>query len=180
MLKFSFVSLSYLSEMAMNLCIKENSSNSSYLAKFQSDQNCGCISCIRRCCKPGFIYRQGYCLGSSSDVLDISLYVNKTNFVNVLQDNYENFIVGVPKCKMFRLNYPKQEFYIQSSNKDVWIPEYNKFYNNSWYCLDEYKGFSAFLCFSGTFYSDLPVVEKIDVLDANITVDLSDTVGMYS
>lgn len=154
--------------MAMNLCMKENFRNFSYLAKIQPDQNCGCVSCIRRCCKPGFIYKKSYCHANSIDVLKVSVYSNKTHLVNMLEDSYENFIVGVPKCKMFRLNFPEEEFYVQRDTKDVWVPQYNKFYNNSRYCVDEFSEFTPYLCFSSTSRSAETIEQKIYVFNVGM------------
>lgn len=132
----------------MELCSSEIfTQNFSYFASNFSDQNCGCNSCIRRCCKPGFVYRQQFCYYNSSDFLKVSVYTNTTVLVNILS-GIENFLIGVPNCVLFRLNYPSEEFYIQSESKDVWVPTYNKFYNSNRYCVDELDGFTPFLCFN--------------------------------
>lgn len=174
-IKVSFFHASSLSKTrAMNFCFKDNLTQASYFAKNQTEQNCGCVSCIRRCCKPGFIYRAKFCYGNSNDKLNVSVYKNKTNLVKVLDDSNEHFIVGVPKCDMFRLRFPEEEFYIQEDTKDVWIPEYEKFYNSNRYCVDELNGFTPLLCFTFTSNSSsntLPVDQKIDT---------SNTVGMCS
>lgn len=146
--------------MALNLCSKENLMNTSYLAKAQREQNCGCVFCIRRCCKPGFIYKRRYCYANSSEVLNVSVYRNKTNLAKVLENSYENFIVGVPKCQMFKLNFPEEKFYIQDDTKAVWVPLYNKFYNNSRYCVDEFNGFTPYLCFTSTSRTTEPIPQK--------------------
>lgn len=146
----------------MNFCTKENSTVFFYFAKNQTDQNCGCVFCIRRCCKPGFVYKQKRCYQNSSDSLEVPVYVNKTRFVNVLDDRMDHFVVGVPKCVMFRLNFPEEEFFIQQDTKAAWIPKYNKFYDSDRYCVDETKKFTPFLCFSSlSRTSDVQVLHKI-------------------
>lgn len=133
----------------MNVCIKENGIiNASYAVEIQNERNCGCVSCIRRCCKPGFIYKQKYCYGNSTYSLNLSLYADKDVFVRRLENNGEHFIVGPPKCVMFKLKFPQDEFYIQESSKDVWVPKYKKFYNSNRYCVDEQNGLTPLLCFS--------------------------------
>lgn len=147
--------------MAVNFCFKDNFTQT-YFAKNQTEQNCGCEPCIRRCCKPGFTYKMRFCYGNSTDKLNIPLYTNKTNLVKVLDDSYEHFVVGVPKCLMFRLSYPEEGFYIQERTKDVWIPKFEKFYNSSRYCLDELNGFTPFLCFTSPSPRTVPLDQKID------------------
>lgn len=156
--------------MPMNSCLKEKFSNtSSYVAKEQMEQNCGCVSCIRRCCKPGFIYRKQVCYRNSSNLLKLPIYNNKTNFVKILENSSKHFIVGTPNCILFRLNY-SEEFYIQEETKDVWIPTFNKSYNNNQYCVDELNGFTPLLCFSSTSRSTVPIAQQINP---------ANTVGMY-
>lgn len=169
-MRVSYYIIDSLVKMAINFCSKENLTNTFYFAKNQTEQNCGCVSCIRRCCKPGFVYKQRFCYGNSTDSLEVSLYINQTSLVSVLDDNNDHFIVGVPKCIMFRLNFPEDEFYIQQDTKDVWIPKYNTFYNNNWYCVDELNKFTPFLCFSSTSRNNVPVAQKIQTLN---------TVGTY-
>lgn len=149
--------------MELNLCIKENLMNTSYFAIAQPEKNCGCVSCIRRCCKPGFTYKAKYCHGNSSEVMNVSVYTNKTDLVKILENSYENYIVGVPKCVMFKLTFPN-DFYIQDDTKEVWVPQYNKFYNNTRYCVDEFHGFTPYLCFASTSRSVEPIPEKNIVL----------------
>lgn len=79
--------------------------------------------------------------------MEAPVYSNKTILVNVLLE-IEAFLVGVPDCVLFRLDFPTEEFYIQSDSKNVWVPTYNKFYNSDRYCVDELNGFTPFLCFT--------------------------------
>lgn len=156
-------------QTVMDLCSRESYiEDFLYSTRNVSDQNCGCYSCIRRCCKPGFIYRNQFCYNNSSDNLVVPIYKNRTILVNVLS-NIEPFSVGVPNCVMFRLNFPDEEFYIQNDSKDVWVPTYNKFYNSNRYCVDELNGFTPFLCFSSsTRQSDDQHVTQLNTLGKNI------------
>lgn len=131
----------------MDLCSKKNNSELfNYFARNFSERNCGCFSCIRRCCKPGFVYKSQFCYGNSTNFLEVPVYSNKTISVTVLS-SIVNFVIGVPDCVLFRLDFPTEKFYVQHNTKDVWIPNYNKFYSNNQYCIDELNGFTPFLCF---------------------------------
>lgn len=143
----SFLAILLITRVKMDMCSREDYDEFPYFAKNVSEQNCGCSSCIRRCCKPGYTYSQRYCHANSNDTLLVPVYRNKLILVDTLFE-IENFVVGVPDCVMFRLDYPDEEFFIQNEGKDVWVPMYNQFYNNSRYCVDEMNGFTPFLCFS--------------------------------
>lgn len=152
---------------SMNICTRENFNKvSSYFARNVSEQNCGCQRCIRRCCKPGFTYRQQFCYGNSNESLTVPVYTNMTILVNVLS-GIENFVVGTPDCVLFRLDFPSEEFYIKNDNKDVWVPQYNRFYNSNRYCVDELNGFTPFLCFTSIIRQE----------PEGLTLDETDTLG---
>lgn len=148
--------------MAADNCTQSSFNRSSYVAADEPEENCGCYSCIRRCCRPGYIYKNLSCWRSFSDMLKVSVYTNKTRLVKVLDETNRHFLVGVPKCSMFRLNVSIEKFYIQEDTKDVWVPHYNKYYNNSWYCVDGLNEFTPFLCFSSQWTNEAPIIRNID------------------
>lgn len=136
-----------VSTSILNLCSTENSTEMSYFAKNQTSQTCGCETCLRRCCKPGYIYKQQYCHRASKDILNVTIYTGKTTFVQNLH-NVELFQVGLPACPgMFRVNSSVDMFYMQT-DYSVWVPKYQKFYSAERYCVDEYGGATLFLCFT--------------------------------
>lgn len=147
-----------------------------YFAANQTRKRCHFTSCIRRCCKAGYIYMKKMCYANSSDILTVSLYVNKTTLVDVWNDSYKHFSVGGPNCTKFRINFPNEEFYIQEETKEAWVPKFNKSYNSSWYCVDESNGFTPFLCFT----NPIEFVDNLnDPLTAGQQVDKINTIGMY-
>lgn len=133
-----------------DLCssLTQNSTEfNSYTWINQSEKNCGCQNCIRRCCKPGYYRLLGtkYCLKNNTESsLKVPVYSDKTKFVKNVEE-ITNFIVGPIYCEYFNLNYPLEEFYIQESGT-VWVPFFDQFFNNDFYCVDEANGLTPILC----------------------------------
>lgn len=135
----------------------DNSTETSYFAKNVTTQKCDCKTCLRRCCKPGYVYGKKYCHRISSDMLNVTLFTDKTIFVTKIVD-IKRFSVGLPECSaMFLVNSFIDKFYIQT-DYSVWIPTYNKFNSSDRYCVDAKNGFSFYLCFPEKSHSKFTVV----------------------
>lgn len=128
---------------SLDLCTTDNSSILSYYARNLTSQKCGCDICLRKCCKPGYLYKRGSCYRNSSDVFKVNLYTEKKYFIKQIT-NVKDFQVGVPECSgVYRVNHS----FIQT-DYSVWIPDFKKVYDPSRYCIDEAGGYSLFLCFN--------------------------------
>lgn len=126
----------------------DNATETSYFAKNQTSQKCGCETCLKRCCKPGFVYRKQFCHRELKQLLNVSIYTAKTTFVKKIV-NIGEFEVGLPPdCPngMFRVNSSIDKFYVQTDHS-VWVPKYQKYYEDGRYCLDSSDGITLFLCF---------------------------------
>lgn len=146
-----------LSLSSSELCSMDNSAGMSYFAQNVSTQKCECKTCLRRCCKPGYVYSKYYCHWMVSDILNVTLYTNKTVFDTQIVD-IKRFSVGFPECSaIFLLNSSIDKFYIQT-DYSVWIPTYKKFYSSDRYCVDANNGFSFYLCFSEKSHSKFTII----------------------
>lgn len=119
----------------------------SYNWKNKTDQNCGCINCIRKCCKPGYIKVLGspLCVWNASKYsFKVPVYKNKFDFVEDAED-FRRFVVGPIRCEYLNLKYPLEQFYVQIDG-NVWVPIYERYFNNKHYCVDENDGFTPLLC----------------------------------
>lgn len=124
---------------------KNSSGTSSYYAR-NITQKCEFKNCLRRCCKPGYIYRKNYCHRTFSDILNVTLYTKKTIFVKEVID-IKRFSIGFPDCSaIFLVNSSINKYYIQT-DYSVWISKYQNYYSSDRYCVDTNMGFSFFLCF---------------------------------
>lgn len=164
------VLLSLVTEMfTFDVCTEDNSTEiRSYYAKNVTTKHCGCEveSCVRKCCKPGFFYREKNCLrNNSTDLFKIPVHVNKTVPTSELGKD-GRFLVGLMNCRYFRINplLPNEKFYVQEDGT-TWVPIYREFYKNSEYCVDELFGASILLCFP----SDESKGREINVVGMSLT-----------
>lgn len=117
-----------------------------YYAKNKTSEKCGCENCLRICCKPGYVYARNFCHRQFNDILNVTLYTDKTIFVQEMV-NFKNFQVGLPNCpRLFRINSSVDELFIQT-DYSVWIPKYAKFVSSDSFCVDENEGFTIIKCF---------------------------------
>lgn len=150
------------SSMSLNLCtagVKGATANvSAYNATSMPIQNCGCINhetCLRKCCKPGYFLHKKTCYkytGLSHFQFNLTLHENAKQLDNVQFSN-QSFVNGVMKCDgYFRLNSTEKgdEFYVQRDGK-LWVPQFQQYYSNKYYCIDNANNsafdLQAFVCF---------------------------------
>lgn len=136
---------------AFDLCetpTNDSSEIDSYVWKNASSKNCGCQDCIRKCCKPGYSRVLGTknCVRNASEYrFTVPLFTDRTEYVKDVKET-RNFIIGPVYCLYFDLNYPLEEFYVQTDGT-AWIPIYNRYFSNDEYCIDESDGFTPLVCF---------------------------------
>ncbi|CAG9838865.1 unnamed protein product [Diabrotica balteata] len=105
------------------------------------------VNCIRKCCPVGYILVGSQCKVNNSSEPFIVPVFNKTFFVGTV-DQSTKFRITDITCLLFRLNnnVPKDAYYVQEDGK-LFVPNFNKSFENNEYCIDEIHTLSAFLCF---------------------------------
>lgn len=140
-----FLSLVYLTHsFSVDLCDLTSDQN---VSSYQSlvTQKCGCVQCIRKCCKAGYYLGHNRTCFKLQSPRDFQLEVyRERQFVKHLSD----FQIGVLECVYFSLKRDDldDEFLVQE-NGNLWLPAVHFSFKNSEYCVDQRDNLTVFVCF---------------------------------
>lgn len=138
--------MAYLTQCySVDLCDLTSDQN---VSSYQSlvTQKCGCVQCIRKCCKLGYYLGHNRTCFKLQSPQDFRLEVYRNEHY-LKQLNQNDFQIGVLQCRYFALNRddPSDEFRVQVDG-NLWLPAVNFSYKSSEYCVDQRDNLTVFAC----------------------------------
>lgn len=137
-----FLLLVYLNRsLSVDLCDPTTQNVTSYQSMMT--QKCGCVQCIRKCCKEGFYLGKNRTCFKLEKPQKFQLDVYETN----LKVKDFGFEIGVLQCRFFALNpNDSSDKFLVKKDGTLHLPVVDLTYQNSDYCVDQRNNLTVFVC----------------------------------